>query len=429
MRLAVELYGTVIGEVEGGTRPELLTFRASEAGLERFGEGSRILSLALPLSARASRSAIRTHAFFAGLLPEGRALSFLARQAALRERDVIGLLAHYGRDTAGAVQLWDVDDPTEPRQPVTRPVDEQQIGALLRDRVESLGNVTGTGKSLVAGMQPKIVLSRADGAWSLAEGGAPTTHILKPAASDQTPIFREHFGLALARAIGLTRGSAALRDFDGVPTLVIERYDRAAAAPTGRIHQEDLAQVLGIVGDAKYQELGGQASLQRIAQELDPEQLLPLAARVAFTFAINDLDQHAKNVSVLHHIDGRVELSPHYDAVPFAHGSADGRFALAIDGSYADAEVTVQHVVREVERWGVRNGAAIVATTLERLGGALDDVEPDARVPEPLVEAMRSRVRGSLDALAAPGRSPAAARPPRAGRSSKGRFAPKPSAD
>jgi len=44
-------------------------------------------------------------------------LTRLAQQARLGEQDVIGLLRAYGRDVAGALQIWDPDIPGEPRQP------------------------------------------------------------------------------------------------------------------------------------------------------------------------------------------------------------------------------------------------------------------------------------------------------------------------
>jgi serine/threonine-protein kinase HipA len=50
-----------------------------------------------------------------------------------------------------------------------------------------------------------------------------------------------------------------------VPAVVIERYDRSPDAPQGRIHQEDFNQVLGAVGNQKYQKYGGKVSLERIA--------------------------------------------------------------------------------------------------------------------------------------------------------------------
>ncbi|HAG59935.1 MAG TPA: hypothetical protein DCL83_11775, partial [Arthrobacter bacterium] len=60
----VHLYGTVIGHmVRNG--PTAVTFESSEAGMARFGIGSRILSANLPLGPRASTPEAAT-AFFGG---------------------------------------------------------------------------------------------------------------------------------------------------------------------------------------------------------------------------------------------------------------------------------------------------------------------------------------------------------------------------
>jgi hypothetical protein len=49
MRLAVELYGTVIGELIG--QPATYDFVPSSEGVDRFGANSSVLSVAVPLVA------------------------------------------------------------------------------------------------------------------------------------------------------------------------------------------------------------------------------------------------------------------------------------------------------------------------------------------------------------------------------------------
>ena len=97
--------------------------------------------------------------------------------------------------------------------------------------------------------------------------GWPSTHILKPESRDYpTSIYDEEFGARFARATGLTSFPTWIEEFDGVPAVVIERYDRSPDAPQGRIHQEDFNQVLGAAGNQKYQKYGGKVSLERIAR-------------------------------------------------------------------------------------------------------------------------------------------------------------------
>lgn len=78
-----------------------------------FTLGSTVLSEAIPLSAVPPRSkAERRRNFFHELLPEGRALTNLATRIGASESDTIGLLAQYGRDVAGAIQIFVRADPT-----------------------------------------------------------------------------------------------------------------------------------------------------------------------------------------------------------------------------------------------------------------------------------------------------------------------------
>ncbi|MCL2848479.1 MAG: HipA N-terminal domain-containing protein [Micrococcales bacterium] len=133
MRLAVELYGVVVGTLTGEART--FDFVPSEAGIERFGTGSRVLSVTIPLVVAPRRDhAARRRSWFAELLPEGSQYDHMLAQGGLRRGDTLGFLARYGRDIAGALQIWDIDDPTEPKTPGLKPVTDSQVRRLLDDR-------------------------------------------------------------------------------------------------------------------------------------------------------------------------------------------------------------------------------------------------------------------------------------------------------
>lgn len=88
-------------------------------------------------------------------------LTQLARQAHVTEQDVIGMLRAYGRDVAGAVQIWDPDVPGEPTQPKLEPLATSDVARMLTQvEYEPLGNKPLEGKTLLAGVQNKIVLAR-----------------------------------------------------------------------------------------------------------------------------------------------------------------------------------------------------------------------------------------------------------------------------
>ena len=181
----------------------------------------------------------------------------------------------FQHDVAGALQFWDLGDPTEPQTPALKPLSDSDVRHLLEDPIGApLANQGTLGKSSLGGVQPKIVLAQTKHGWSQALGGHPTTHILKPQlpGAHETVIFDEEYGARIARSLVLANFDTWIEDFAGLPTLVIERYDRANGE---RIHQEDFNQVLGAQGNEKYQEVGGIVSLKRIAEALRRNSLQP----------------------------------------------------------------------------------------------------------------------------------------------------------
>ena len=377
MRLAVELYGEIVGTLEGRARDfDLLP---SAAGIERFGLGSTVLSTAIPLVTTPRRDrASRRRTWFAELLPEGDQYQYMLAQGGLRVGDTPGFLARYGRDVAGALQVWDLDDPGEPSVPGISLVTDGEIAGLLRDPIRSpLANAPELGKSSLGGVQPKVVLARTPKGWAQALGGYPTTHILKPQLGGERSciIFDEEFGSRIARRLGLADFRTAVEHFDGLAALVIERYDRLDGV---RLHQEDLSQALGARGNEKYQELGGVVSLRRVADVIArhaPEvDLRRLGRMVTLAVAIGDLDRHTKNIALLHPADGLAVLAPMYDVVPQAHHRGDGRLAMAVNGVYRHVDVTIVDLAEEIAGWGVRRSLGLVTSTLEEVATALESV-------------------------------------------------------
>jgi serine/threonine-protein kinase HipA len=74
-------------------------------GIERWGLGSPVLSVGLPIGSPTGRRDMRGLDFFENMLPEGQALARIATLAGTRPVDTYGILSAYGRDCAGAVML------------------------------------------------------------------------------------------------------------------------------------------------------------------------------------------------------------------------------------------------------------------------------------------------------------------------------------
>lgn len=378
MRLAVELYGTRVGTIDGDART--FDFVPDDEAIARFGSNSPVLSVAIPLTPSQRRDrAGRRRNWFTELLPEGDQYDHMLTQASLRRGDTPAFLARYGRDVAGALQIWDLDDPTEPAQPALNPLKPDAVRTLLEDPLRSpLGNDPRRGRTSLGGVQPKITLARTDDGWAQALGGAPTSHILKPQLRENpTMIFDEEYGARLARGLGLASFDTRVEDVAGLPALVIERFDRRDGE---RLHQEDFNQALGASGNQKYQELGGVVSLQRVAAEVGRSAaggaLRTLAQMVTLSTAVGNLDLHTKNLGLLHPESGDVRLAPAYDVVPHAHLAGDGELALAVDGEYRLARVERGDLVAEFASWGLRRADAIIEETLDRLDALLVAEEP-----------------------------------------------------
>ena len=380
--LEVELYGRRLGALRGDWR----TFDLSPdpSATAYFGLDSTILSLAIPMAIRHTRTrAPQRRNFFEELLPEGRMRTRLAQSGGVAEHDVIGLLRRYGRDVAGALQIWDPQAPGEPKSPKFEQVSSTDIARML-DAVseEPLGNKPVGGKTSLAGVQDKIVLARdGDGSWNRVIDGAPSTHILKPLhARYPTLIYDEEYGARLSRALGLTNYATWVEEFEGIPAVVIERYDRDPSAPQGRVHQEDGSQVLGASGVQKYQREGGVVTLERLAKAFrgagGPSMVEALFRQLVVAVAVGNLDMHAKNISVLHPPDGSCRLAPVYDMVPQTHLPTDGEMALAVNGVYRHASVTGVDLVAEGERWGITDAAALTARMLTDLAAAINEETP-----------------------------------------------------
>ncbi|MDR0960153.1 MAG: HipA domain-containing protein [Propionibacteriaceae bacterium] len=424
--LSVHLYGFPLGVLTGSGARDF-DLRIDEEIFSHFPVMSTVLSCSIPLQPVLTRGhAARRRNFFAELLPEGLAREQMARQAGLMMDDVIGLLRRYGRDVAGAVEVFDPSSPFEPPEPGLRALSDHDIHRVATSAADlPLGNDPISGRISLGGYQSKFTLTWDGARWCQPLGGYPSTHIVKPVSPvHPTMIYDEEYGARLARRIGLLDYEVAVVDFDGLDCLVVERYDRASAeqgvasgsAPTPdavatrrgddaspeekggasgddislfgdgaipwRIHQEDMNQALGVGGIQKYQEHGGAMTLRRIAAllaRLDAASLVRLLRQVTMAAAIGNLDMHGKNLSILHLPDGTARLAPVYDMVPMLHQSTDGKLALAINGVYSIHALTSADIVAEAESWGLAGAQDVVMETLRALAEAANDEESHAQ--------------------------------------------------
>lgn len=175
--LEVHLYETHVGNLVGDSWRDF-DFVATPAAVDRFGVGSTVLSESVPLVPHQPRGkAARRRIFFDELLPEGAARQRLADRARVSPTDTLGLLAAYGRDVAGAIQVIDPTADDGADAPRVRALSTAGILDLLDDVAAfPLGNAPMSGKASLAGVQEKVLLARVSNRWGQCLYGYPSTH-------------------------------------------------------------------------------------------------------------------------------------------------------------------------------------------------------------------------------------------------------------
>jgi serine/threonine-protein kinase HipA len=417
--LDVWLYGTKVATV--ADNDGRISLRWTSDAFERWGEGARVMSQLLPITRPETQPpARRVEVFLQNLLPEGSARTHLAFDAGVAPDDIFGMIEAYGRDTAGALVL--VPAGAEPPERTGRlaPLSTAEIGAMLEAAARNapaLGAVPHWQSTSLAGMQPKIVLTKTASGWARCLDGYPSTHIVKlahPANSAAADVVHTEVAcIAIARAIGLTSITADLADFAGQSAIVVSRYDRHVGADgtVTRIHQEDSAQALGINTadpERKFQRGRQLPSLAKIATVLrdgdsEPDELLRLTT---FNLAVGNTDAHAKNISLLRHANGKAELAPAYDIAMHLHHEGAGRmFAMDVNSKTAIDDIAAADLVAEAVSWPLPSGRAIrvIEETLRRTLETLDALDASAHpgVPERAWDVVRTRTRALLDSLPA----------------------------
>jgi serine/threonine-protein kinase HipA len=100
---------------------------------------------------------------------------------------------------------------------------------------------------------------------------------------------------------------------------------------------------------------------------------------VVLAVAVGNLDLHAKNLSLIHRIDGTITLAAAYDIVPQTHFPNDQEMALAVNGEYRHAALTSADLVAELTTWGIDDAEALVRGTLTAVRDAVAAEQPDRR--------------------------------------------------
>ncbi|KGM13419.1 HipA domain-containing protein [Cellulomonas bogoriensis] len=407
--LAVLLGGHVVATV---TRARPGTLRLTYTG---EGDGTP-LSLSLPPETSPHVGA-PVHVFLDALLPEsGGVRAAIGRAHGADPSDLLDLLAAVGQDCAGAVQLCPPHqvDSTLERGGSLEPCSDGEIEARLdaMELDEDASWVMPGEHWSLGGTQGKVALRRHAGAWFIAHGAEPTTHILKPGIRRlRAQALIEHVSMRAAHLIGLDVAGTEYATFKSQDAIVVTRFDRFAddAGIVQRRHQEDMCQALGT--DAKYEEYGGPsvADITRLLREVSPT---PAAARtnvtrfldgVIYNTVIGAPDAHGRNYAVL--LDGEaVTVAPLYDvATGLAYDQPEERrlASMRIGGTFTFGQMDADAWRRLADEVQVDGDALLTrARQIADAAPAAAQTALDELTGDPDVDEVRHRLVERLESHA-----------------------------
>lgn len=254
--------------------------------------------------------------YFDNLLPEEAMRTVLASQAEVEESDAFGLLAYYGRESAGSLTL--LPEGETPAEAGMRPLPLEELSARIKAMPRIPLNADAPKHMSLAGAQHKLAVIYKDGALFEPDGPTASTHILKPQHPDKdsypSSVVNEYLTMRVARAAGLDVPQVH-RMFCPEPVYIIERFDRVHNATNGvdRLHVIDACQLLNTDRVFKY----SAANVETLLKLVDSLQV-PAAGRqwfydwLVFNILMGNGDNHLKNISFMVNHEG-ISISPSYD--------------------------------------------------------------------------------------------------------------------
>ena len=333
----------------------------------------------------------------------------IAKNLGVSAGNDFALLDRIGGECAGAVTfLRRGQEPLEQKEEY-RSLSAGELAEILRalPRRPLMAGDEGVRISL-AGAQEKLAIHRSPQGISIPIGGAPSTHILKPAIERfEGLVHNEAFCMRLARVIGLTVAPVEVGKIEGIDYLIVERYDRhwkSDGEPMGqklkRIHQEDFCQALGIVPERKYQNEGGPSLKESFAllRECSSSPVLDLNAlldAVIFNALIGNHDAHGKNFSLIYS-GGKTRMAPLYDLLCTTfYPELSTKMAMKVGGEYDSRKLTGANWERMAEESGL-NKPMVKRRALE-MAEQIRQKLPDTALDHPTAEGVSKIIQKSCE--------------------------------
>jgi serine/threonine-protein kinase HipA len=403
--LDVYLHNDLVGHLVQDDSGEM-TFEYVESWLNRSGATPLSQSLRLRKE-RFKRKECR--GYFAGILPEASKREIIAHNLGISARNDYAMLERIGGECAGAVTFIAKGQALPERNYGYRKLSEPELAAILKELPKRplLAGEEGIRLSL-AGAQDKVAVRIEGGEICLPLGGAPSTHILKPAVERfEGVVFNEALCMKLAVAAGLPVAAVETRNVEGMDYLLVARYDRIHRLASGgepvlaRLHQEDFCQAHGIVSEHKYQKEGGPSLKQCFAllREVSSAPVIDLARlleAVIYNYLVGNNDAHGKNFSLLYRGAGtenlEIRLSPLYDVVSTVYYPELSRdMAMRIGVEYSSEKVTAKNFEQLAEEAGL--GKPLVRSRVGELSEKVIASLPKMEIAHPVTEKVATLIR------------------------------------
>jgi len=149
----------------------------------------------------------------------------------------------------------------------------------------------------------------------------------------------------------------------GDNVFVIERYDRLADGT--RVHQEDFAQVRGILPENKYTGASYEGLARFVGDLCGPDDLIEFLRRVVFAILSGNTDAHLKNWSLIYPDRRTARLAPAYDMVFVRYYLEANQLALPLAKEREPSRIGWEHFSR-VERFLRSYGLDVPVVTTAR---------------------------------------------------------------
>lgn len=272
-------------------------------------------------------------------------------------------------------------------------------------------------KMSISGVQDKIQLRLVRGRLEPVPAGGD--YLLKPIPSalvhrSESVPANEHLCMQIAgQVFGIeTPANALVILADDEPAYLVRRYDRNARTPDGRLHQEDLGQVMERSTEDRnwkyngsYEEMSDGIRLACPAWKVALERLWQ---RIVLCYAMGNGDAHWKNFSLLEDPAGGYRLAPAYDLVATSlHFPSESPLALDLfrDGEFSASFEALGFLgggdfLELARRWDLVGSRC--ESFLRRVGASSASVQgliARSFLPEDLREAFASLWRSRVQAL------------------------------